>query len=953
MDPSVMVGTPVTQMQRHQNLHHFHTKPTLDLDTPPPPRKSKSKSKNSKSKTKFSNLSLDDINHGVEILEKCFRPVYPGQHISLKASDSMSFVHNRHSVGISTCYKQLKVLMAGRAKALILRQCIVRIRRFEAFVQHLKTNVHDEYILLERLRHEERLSFEKLETKLEYLEGFCDDFRVFLNYWTSIQHSVHSEKWLYPFYSDLISELQVVKDKLLRLQQSALLWLYDLIRVGLSVFAYYKGDELKQDFLWSVTRGVEEYNAIFKQVFGKDSTSQKNSEEKFSFGATNAFNASGFVRSLSMHSLLAFVAAERSKLVAFRTIKFVCENKNFSESFKEHQMPLDWRSYVTNGEMDQTKSSLVDKLKAESKTSLSKSDSQSLKLSRAASPLSELEAEEEEFMSQLLSIASFSTAFLHPKFHNSQQRVSRGQLNPKRHSTKENYSQSNQKRRIGRQKSVSWEDSETFGTRKLLCTWYMDQLWKFVGKELHNVLTLIRVRVEEDYHLHIGHVFQCGITHLIIILDMLQILCLKESLPSSAVISFQSLISQLYNLVAMAASDISLCNALGSSLSDKCLPATLQPGQRVSKTCSHLESSIVPLVTSLTANQNAFMFNKKQMLPKVKKESCKQELLDVLAAHQLVSTIEVGTYWCWTKAQKFLASWSISEFLLVTQCDHEIIQNLCVEAENLFEVILQETTSLKMLSTSSSQLCQVLKSLQDVSKISLQLFLEDCGKLCSDYWQKTMPAAKVWRRKTTNVLPTEPNQYSKDSTVTILQPIIEAVTYLQPAAQVSIVTIVMTTMFETWMQHILKQKPKFSIHGACQLEVDLRHVQHWFQSKTDVLCSQSTQKILSLQAFGHFESAIQLLKQQPYKINGVTQHLTGSADEINSQYSESTSKSEACRRSLGSSSESVQLGTEAADVMEHLQMSVPNSQEWLNLRVHGQNKKWVLPFSCIKTSQQI
>ncbi|XP_033109782.1 uncharacterized protein LOC117111028 [Anneissia japonica] len=952
MDPSVLVATPITQLQRHQNLHQFHAQPTQDFDTPPHRRNVTFKSNVlTKNKHVFSNLSMDDINHGIEMLEKCFRPVFPGRHTCLKAPGFTSFVHNKHSVRIGICYRELQVLMASRAKAMVLRDCIVRIRRFEAFVRHLKINVHEEYSILQHLQQHGQPASVKFETKLEYLEGFCDDLRVYLNYWTSIQHKVHSEKSLYPFFSELISELQTVKDKLLRLQESAIWWLYDLIRIGLSVFAYYKGDELHQDFLWSITRGIEEYNAILKQVMGKDTSLQKDSDAMhFSSSVFNAFNAPGLIKSITMQNLLGFVASERSKLVAFRTITSFCENKDLSGMLMQPPKTFNWQTCITTGEMSYASQELTSgvKLKSDLKAKLlSASDLQCLNLSKAASPLLKLEAEEEDFMSQLLSIASFSTAFLHPKFQNSQKRVSRGQLHTRRHSAKEN-SQSYKNQRLSRRKSVSWEDSESFTTKKQLCSWYMDQLWNNFTTELHSVLTLVRIRIEEHDHLHLGHVFQCGIAQLIIIQDMLEALCMEECLPHSAASSLQSLSYKLFSSVAMAASDIKLCDTLGSALSDKCLPATLQPEQEGSRTCSLLQASILPLISVLMASQTIYMFNRMGKVPTEKSDS-----LHIIPALQLVSAIDVGTYWCWTRAEKYLASWSVAEFLLVTQCDHQIIRGLCGKVVHLTDIMCRGTnqsySNKYQLSTSSVQLNQILSNLQDISKLTSQLFSEDCGKMCSEYWQKTMPIGKFWRRKTTNVLPTEPNQYAKASTVTIIQPIIEAISRLQPEVQVSIVTVFLSTMFETWMEHILKQKSKFSIHGACQLEVDLYYVQHWFRSKSDILCQQAMQKILSLNAFLQFESAIQLLKQQPGRNDGLSNTLTGSVDEINSEYSESTAKSEACKKSLGSSSDSVPLGAEA---VEDSMLFVPNRQEWLNLRVHGQSKKWVLPFTCMKAGQE-
>ncbi|XP_064424722.1 uncharacterized protein LOC102347629 [Latimeria chalumnae] len=107
-----------------------------------------------------------------------------------------------------------------------------------------------------------------------------------------------------------------------------------------------------------------------------------------------------------------------------------------------------------------------------------------------------------------------------------------------------------------------------------------------------------------------------------------------------------------------------------------------------------------------------------------------------------------------TKAHQYLSSWSLSQFLLVTQSDLKL---LLAEMERI--TLLSEAALSKELlnqgidgtlisqqeAVLASQINEATNSMKVFSEKVLQLFTADCRKMATEIFQQIMPVGKQWR----------------------------------------------------------------------------------------------------------------------------------------------------------------------------------------------------------------
>ena len=205
MDPgATMVEPPVRRLPPLQVLHGT---PALDLDTPPPSPGTPQGDMLPTAEVPFqrpigqtttSNLpqySKEEISHSIQILEECFELLKPHSRPCLRTRGRVSsaFIHNKYSVSIAHHYSDLHALLVRRARLQLVRDCMYRASQMRELTASLQGLVLAEQNTLKAL---EACECSDPTTKLEYLPSLCEHLRSQMNDWASIQHQLHSDKWL-------------------------------------------------------------------------------------------------------------------------------------------------------------------------------------------------------------------------------------------------------------------------------------------------------------------------------------------------------------------------------------------------------------------------------------------------------------------------------------------------------------------------------------------------------------------------------------------------------------------------------------------------------------------------------------------------------------------------------------------------------------------------------------
>ncbi|XP_063354577.1 coiled-coil domain-containing protein 142 isoform X2 [Pelmatolapia mariae] len=345
--------------------------------------------------------------------------------------------------------------------------------------------------------------------------------------------------------------------------------------------------------------------------------------------------------------------------------------------------------------------------------------------------------------------------------------------------------------------------------------------------------------------------------------------------PKESEVMLEDLSLYVLLVTAHAQWDYELCRTLGSTLTDKCLinqrssfvvtSSEKDENVTTSATMERFLLLLPPLLSSLRCHQSH------------SRATGPFSLFPCTLQRQTVSlvlaSVQLPTVWVMSKAHQFLSSWSLNKFLLITQGD------LTVMRESL-EVMVHQTKSLVMNSHSDQQstlhthsqlllqqqlgtLERARSALQTFSSVMLRTFSSDCKQRSGEIFEHTMPPAVHWKPSHRTGFPNSPSEYASLAAQTVIGQVLEGVAPLSDDARVQALSITMTAFMEAWMEHILRQKIKFSVQGALQLKQDFDSIREMIQSDQYGLSAELHQQLLSLRVFQQVDSAVVCLLQQP------------------------------------------------------------------------------------------
>ena len=396
--------------------------------------------------------------------------------------------------------------------------------------------VHEEYQTLQQITADRST---KVFTKLEYLPSLCEDLRVHLNHYTSLQHRVRSDKWLQSLMVTLCRELETVQNVLTHWQERAIIWLHRLVEVGLWVFAHCPPGSVTQDMLWSIVRGIEDFNTILRLM--RQRTMNAGVSEQFgsmpphesqslyhSYSHKQLSRSLECVRPFSVHRIIAILAKERAKPAAYHILNYFLGGPAMKYAANHQIIPFDWSSYTSPSQRSTCSGNDADgvgnRLPAiNTNPSRGQSDSAIFSLkqltrfdsssSQDQCPVRAIEAQEDDLLSKFLLAVVMATSLLqHP--HLKSDSSTESSSSPKKRPHGKDVSKSPTKKRSGNhesvRKSVHWGDSLDSNVKDRLFGKYLRQFWQLAWSELMDLLHRPSMTTVGKREGTTGHVYLCS-----------------------------------------------------------------------------------------------------------------------------------------------------------------------------------------------------------------------------------------------------------------------------------------------------------------------------------------------------------------------------------------------------------------------------------------------------------
>ncbi|XP_030402945.1 coiled-coil domain-containing protein 142 isoform X2 [Gopherus evgoodei] len=511
-------------------------------------------------------------------------------------------------------------------------------------------------------------------------------------------------------------------------------------------------------------------------------------------------------------------------------------------------------------------------------------------------------------------------------------------------------------------KSVRWLDAFYSEAAEVLYAQYRPLFWEATTTSLAHHLEL-----RQDQAQPCGGLPQCTERAAAALAQALSQALSQAHVPPECEAALRRLCLCLISQAVFQSWDRGLCQALGSSLSDKCVPGPRTVGTAHSRTAQLLRELHPPLAFALKCLEPPL--TARTASSNLVSPSLRLELLT-----RCLATGQASCSWLMAKAYQHLAAWSLCPFLLVTQGD---LQLLKAETTRLAELVSGAFPEVgdsprwvrpALGSHQERQLCLQIHStaarIQSFSQDVLRMFSTNCKRMSAEIFGQTMPLGKHWRAGLRADLPSTPGEYALAAAQSVLGQVLQGIQLLPRESQVPALTHVISAFVEAWMDHILTQKIKFSLQGALQLKQDFDTVRQLVQSEESGLSPEIKQSVLSLRIFQQMDNAIVCLLQQPSSKACLPSHTWESfrkccsRNGVRTQDFPTGSLNSLESLDVQALRNSTALETQSSDLLSHLQGScTPESylpstqQEWLSLRLHG-TRRWKVPsLPCTKSAE--
>nr|XP_048702516.1 coiled-coil domain-containing protein 142 isoform X2 [Caretta caretta] len=779
------------------------------------------------------------------------------------------------------------------------------------------------------------------------LRGLCEELRTHTGHWSGLQHKMRSDPWLRGLLLQRHESVRHMQGALGLLALHATRLAERYLEGLLHCLARASPAAVSPAQVSDLFQGLEIYNQVLS-----DQALERASSEPGADPATplqRKGEVGGGAQAYPIGRVLGMLAAERGRLAAHRLHQLLVRRAQGDSLEQVH-----WEHAVVPWALDHSSS----------ETDVGSPGPPTVEgLPSLPEELQALCREDKELLDLVLGVlvASTDTLWHHVLKRPKQEKppAEEGQEPPVVPAASPGLDERLSSASLPSWKSVRWLDASYSEAAEVLYAQYRPLFWEATAASLAH-----RLELRQDQAQPFGGLPQCTERAATTLAQDLSQALSQARVPPECKAALQHLCQWLVSQGVFQSWDRGFCQALGSSLSDKCVPGPRTGGTAHSRTAQLLRELHPPLAFALKCLEPPLAA--RTASGNLVSPSLRLELLT-----RCLATGQASCSWLMAKAYQHLAAWSLCPFLLVTQGD---LQLLKAETTRLAELVsgafpeggdsprwVQPALGSRQEWQLSLQIHSTAASIQSFSQDVLQMFSTDCKRISAEIFGQTMPLGKHWRAGLRADLPSTPSEYALTAAQSVLGQVLQGIQMLPRESQMPTLTHVMTAFVEAWMDHILTQKIKFSLQGALQLKQDFDTVRQLVQSEDSGLSPEIKQSVLSLHIFQQMDNAIVCLLQQPSSKAYLPSHTWESFRKccshngIRTQDFPPESLESLDVQALRNSTT---LETQSSDLLSQLQGScTPESylpstqQEWLSLRLHG-TRRWKVPsLPCTRSSE--
>ncbi|XP_072431630.1 uncharacterized protein ccdc142 isoform X2 [Chiloscyllium punctatum] len=874
-------------------------------------------------------------------------------HIKTLPSDILGptdFHYHRTISSLANNYAKLQIQLERRSCILLNKEYAISISSASKFVRKLTE------LLTQQQETSKKVSVGKDHSSgisVKRLGCLCEELRYHTSHWNCLREKIKNDPWLSYQLIHMKETFNHMKQALTLLGMYALFLMEQYISVVLCTLANADPYVLLSEWLWEFFRGLE----IFNSIVSDSSLHQlylelKNGIEEINVNETDLQSQrlkvmlchkswNWKVEPFLIERVLGILANERGRRAAQCFYDVIMTNTTFLSTVNNNNLTgLNWESIKVSFIQSFTGSHVF--CSEEKGIYLCREDKQQeLEPCNCKSAIQEFCLEDEVLLNRIVDgLATSNVLWQHvlnrPKSEIPQEAKAQdlqfqytnfsAEDNPHSSEAKQN-DEASQHPSLPpvRRKSVHWQDSSHCEGKVVLLSKYQVMMWKAFATHLSDSFYFQPGLTSEACIRTIGKLDQCKTQITGLLIQILHEACYKGLLPRDSEPFVQELCLHMLSRIALIHWDQVFCNALGSALKDKCFPDPERKGDTVrSRTTGLFLELFHPLCEILTWLNIEQPQNDSTSTGLVRKLVVPPILVRTVS--HCITTMQTSSHWLMTKGFQFLFSWSMNQFLLLIQAD---LKTFPIKA--------------------------------------LTLFSTSCKRMAVDIFEQTMPVGRQWRVNFRSIeLPSKPNEYATAAVQTVIGQVLKGIQPLPEDAQTVPLAEALTAFMGAWMDHILKQKIKFSLQGALQLKQDFDLVRDLICSD-EQLSSELRQAVLSLRVFHQVDNAIICLLQQPTR---KVYFPTNTCESFRTCCAFSTRTVDFSHGSLNSldsldlrteriranfqpeeSTESDRLNKIRATGHPESYLAV-NQQEWLSLRMDSNRRRNVLRLPCVNNTAE-
>ncbi|XP_053560382.1 coiled-coil domain-containing protein 142 isoform X2 [Bombina bombina] len=311
----------------------------------------------------------------------------------------------------------------------------------------------------------------------------------------------------------------------------------------------------------------------------------------------------------------------------------------------------------------------------------------------------------------------------------------------------------------------------------------------------------------------------CGEGSCVALIIMLRSILASDAVPELCWKECRRLCVRLLTTSVFVAWDREMCQGLSSALTDKCVPYTVNGSSGVqsrtavilAQMCQQL-AAVLQVVCSTEADSAQF-----------------GPSLVYSVMSRCVMSLQLCDLWLRCRTQHCVSSGTLGQLLLLTHGDLPMLQ---AELQRLCGHVTEQGSRTLSLPNQRAY-AQMVAGRSSIEALAASLLHSPgslCGVVAQDIFQKLMPTGRYWRGKLTADAAVAPSEYAVSAAHAVLSPLLDGIGTLPSTRQISVLSVTLSVFMETWMEHILRERIKFSLQGALQLKCDFEFVCGFLQS---------------------------------------------------------------------------------------------------------------------------